>query len=688
MEEAKKLVRPSGFQWVKNHVTTGNFDRALAVLTSKEKVSLNFSDSSRAVLQKNSKAATWREELMKQGTTREFSLTFQEVLLAMADNRDQAQKILTEIESKFESIDGKLDEIDKDAADAKARAEKLQASGPDGLFVAKSITGNVLPVVLGEDGKPGMIAQGRALARRDFIQAWDKYAEPSERLIGDVNKVLGAGEEARRSVLPTLTEADNTLRSHGVKTEWAFAEAKELSDRLEQIANTAVRTSVDKDLQALTPDLRKFGEHVTTVVKHDARHQESLGTVGKADAEIAKARQEITAALQQAGAFKAGTPEGALREPTRDPSTRIADANHALDAVRGRLSVGDTSVTDTQLQRVDGQTREALSLVSQTREGLKAYAPTLKERQERTLAAEKSIDAKYTPSLSNIQKTFDAAVQRLVAAEAGAGNTVADNIDEARKLLVEAHEITDRGIGNFDKARILTAMSDLGEADGVLKAAQAQLDGVTAAERLLAEKQTACEKELAAMDQRFVATRQHVKQSFVREKSPELLTQAEPKLEVAHRAVGKAPRNPFEARTALEAAEAARRAVEAAVDYDRQQIETAKSSIASADSAIKRAGERITHASQQSWRYSSSAGEVTDKVTSEDLAAAHAALVPAGLSVEAARKQLDQKEYENSTKSATDSKTAADSAFRGADAAIATANGRFEKAKACVQAME
>lgn len=93
-EASERVDSKSALNWVSPH----NYNKALALLTQEdERVRFSLSDPSRAVMEGSDKARSWKEELLKRGASREYEKSLYEILLAMAEKRDNAQELLNRL---------------------------------------------------------------------------------------------------------------------------------------------------------------------------------------------------------------------------------------------------------------------------------------------------------------------------------------------------------------------------------------------------------------------------------------------------------------------------------------------------------------------------------------------------------------------------------------------------------------
>ncbi len=717
-QEARSLIDAGGMGRVKNLFLTGNFKKAERLLTDpEEKLTFSFNDSSRKVIEKGSHADTWRQQLLERGTSREFTQSFQEVLQAMADNRDEAKAQLEELDKKGSEIKGFIDRVDADSAAVLSRATTLKdgkvpvaqeqvslkaAAGAtrekypqkpasalletskfptpetDKSFTAPSVVDNLLPKVRADKAGGGLLARGRELSDRNFISAWDDFTVPAERLTKEAGQLVDLGVQGRASLLPTVAAADAYLQPNGVQTKWAHDASAALSDRLNETANKAVRTSAAGEIGQLSSDLHALEQRVDRIVEQDYERREiSPNLIQDAETDVATARTEVAAQLQGFGVFKSGKPEQVLTEPGLNPTDRTRGSHDHLGKVKPQLDVGDVGKAGQHLQAVRSLSAEAHQLVADTRAAVKSYHGTLDERQKRTASTTDSIRSTYQPSLDRIKSTYEGVVTRLVARELNMGDDVGDNVKQAQSDIADAQRQTSSAIAHFDKAQVLTARDELNGADGSLKSAQRQLDDVPKAEKHLAQKQAGVEGELRSLEGRFGSTRSHAGEHYVRSHAKSLLSQAESALRTADRAVNVAPKNPYTAGDSLGVAESSRVECERAIEADHRAYNEAASAISSAESEVSSARSRIHSLGNESWSFSNRCGSAHTSVGS--VQSALSALSGAESEIGQARSLLSSQRYEDAESVANRVSSSCSSAIGIAESIVSSARAEHDR---------
>lgn len=619
MAEAEALIQGHRLT---NLFLTVNYKRAIALLTDPEtQLTFGLQDSTRTALIRGSSAESWRQTLLNQDTSRLISKSLKDVLLAMADNRDAATELLQEITSKDHTIAQYLTQVETEAKALKPQIQVLQeqveldlidgsgnGSGHSGertaqqpaypssqtsaipsapVFQLEAVTDNLLPMILADPDKGGLVARGREMMQCDPVRAWDEVGDLAHRMTQDAAAIVAVAQYARANLVPTLHQARHALEPYHVYTAWAYEEQHRLSEDLEAIANTAIRVPIAERLQQTKQAIAALEVRIHQAVSQDQQRREVCPPlIAAATRAVAQARQEIHDALKRAGVFTQGTVQQVLREPEHDPSESIAAAQTHLEAIQPCLSRGDTDTAESHLTQIKTLTQDAHDLIEATRTALKDYAATLQERQQRTHAIRASIDSIYRPTLARIQGTYDAEVLMLVAPEVNAGTTIADNIDLAQNLLLKVDALTQSAQTHYQKAYLLTSSALLNEADRVLNGAQHQLDAIATAETRLDQHQQQVAADLTALTEALKQLQTSAQAVYVRPPSLQRVEQTVAAFSKAQTQVHQQPYHPYRSQTLLTETEQSRTEAEQAIATDQQAYEEAIAAIRSAERAI------------------------------------------------------------------------------------------------------
>lgn len=694
LAEAETLINGKGLGGkIKNLFLKGNYQKAIDLLKldqGGQALQFDTRDSTRAVMEEGSKAADWRDQILKAGSSRQFEKTLRDVLLTMAENYDSAKSLHEQIEHKNAKITNYLGATEEEAKSVQATALQLQTAGQaDGMFVAPSITEHLLETVLADEKGGGLVAKGRSVGTTDPVRAWNDFGDPAKRMTTNAKQALELASEARSSLLPTIQGADEALHPHGVKTEWAHDQKKSLSEELDDIATKAVRTDVSGDISSLKKNVFTLESRVKTVVDQDhTRREVSPKKIASAKDDVASTRQQVFTDLQAMGAFRKGSADQILREPERDPSDRTADADQNLADIKPMLDVGNIEQAGTHIENIENLTQDAHRLARETREALVAYPKTLDERQGRHTAITGSVKKTYAPSMERIKAGYVPKVMQQVAQDVGAGDTLADNITDANSLLDRANKSTLSAVGNFDRAYLLTSRDELNSADADMVNAQKNLDSVTQAEALLAKKQGEAESELSSLRTRMGRTQSNAGQHFVRSKALNLFSQAQAELGSAGKTVNHAVKSPYDAHSELAKAENLRQQTESAIAADQRAYEAAKSEIASAGGQIATATAMVSSAS--GWSDSTHvSGHGTVSTSIGSLRSAKTSLTTAAATLATAQAALGSKNFEEAERLASSASSQAGSAYTYASSALSSAkrehSSKVSSAKAEVQ---
>lgn len=424
LEESRNLIENGGLG---NWFFTGKYDQAIGYLTdSEQKLAFSFLDSARKVIEEDSKANTWRDELQKSQGSRVFEKSLEEVLTVMADKTRSAEGRLHDIEEKSSKVVTYLDQVQGQASEvAKGYKELQEAAGESPYFTLEAGTEVLLPRVLGNAQEGGLVAQGRERSARNFVAAWDDYAKPAERLTQEAAQILEVGKEARSGLVPTLEAADAVLNPRGIETGWAHQQAEALSERLDDTANLAMRKGTEQELKALQADLGQLRSHISKVVQVDEQRVAAVEVIDKTEKMVAQARQEIVDSLHASGTFEGKEAGDVLRVEKRDPSGWIAEARQHLQGADNALDQGKTEPAQREIATSDELDKSVHQLIQVTREATGAIAGLSKHLAGPTEKAVKGADQALNPHqvetgwaharYDELLKTLDRAAEVMMA---------------------------------------------------------------------------------------------------------------------------------------------------------------------------------------------------------------------------------------------------------------------------------
>ena len=523
MAEAETLIRARS---PLSQFRTANADRAIALLCdAKTQLSFGPEDSARAVMTQGSSAESWQQRVLAQGSSRRFAKSFQDVMLAMAENRDAATALLEEITTKEQGISQYLAQIETDATALTSRTQALQNA--DRPFRLEAATQALLPLVLGPVEQGGLVARGRAVMVQDPVSAWDEFGDPAQQKTQAAAAIVAIAENARMTLMPTLDQARQALAPHQVQTDWAIEQQQALSDELEAIARSAMAHPITDPLYTLEQRIHELASRIKQIVRQDqARRETCLNLIATATQSVAYARQEIYNRLQQSGAFSQGTVQQVLRETERDPTERIQAAQSHLDQVKPCLDQGDSAAAETHLTQVRTLTRSAHDLIEATRSALESYDATLQERQQRTEAIHTSIASTYQPILDQLVRHYVPEALEQVAAEVASGSTVANNIGLAHNLLEKTRTLLREAQVSYSQANLLASRDQLGDADRLLKGSAYQLEAITLAQTTLSQHQQQTKADAVALHESLTQLEASAQLKYVRQPSQKKVEQA------------------------------------------------------------------------------------------------------------------------------------------------------------------
>ncbi|MCA9797051.1 MAG: hypothetical protein KC910_34815, partial [Candidatus Eremiobacteraeota bacterium] len=241
-ESAELIESKSMVNWF----SPRNYDKALALLTNEdERVRFNLSDPSRAILDGSDEARSWKEELLKRGASREFEKSLYEILLAMAEKRDNANVLVDKL--------ALLEALEK--ARASGQGDRFQACLDGIAQVRASIESGTADVAAAKkqelrDARTGVVtrmqsawlrpaeialkeAAGLLVSAEDRLRASDIH--PAEE------RIEQAGDEVDKAG-KTVSDAGQKLRDlHASQVQQERLEAARRAEEARQRAEEARR---------------------------------------------------------------------------------------------------------------------------------------------------------------------------------------------------------------------------------------------------------------------------------------------------------------------------------------------------------------------------------------------------------------------------------------------------------------
>lgn len=671
--EAKSMIVGKTIgQRLQNMFLRRNFDNAIDLLTNEGRtLPFDLTDSKNVSLEDGSPAAKYRERLLESVVAQPHQQSLLEILDKMGAQATGNEQLTKTIDQKKNEVSGYLDSVQKEAEQVREHSLKLQKDGEqDNLFTAPSVTRRLLPTVLGEEGRPGLIQRGHEVKFKDPVRAWDEFGNTAKRMATEGEQIFEVGTYSRENLLPALATADEALHPYDVKTDWAHSRKDELSLDLDRTGEKAVKEPVSEHVAEIKKNVAALQSRVETVVEQDHERREvSPKLISDAESDVDTARQGLSDALKAAGVFANGKPDQVLREPDRDPTDLTRKSHEDWEAIKPQLDTGNIEQAGIHLENIRQQTAGAHQLVKESREALKSYTPTAEERRTRRDNITASIGETYADSLKRIQGGYTPNAQKVVAAEVNQPGVtskvgiVGDYLKTAQTELDTSGSLNSQAQGNYERAYLLTSRDQLIESDKQLKQAQADLDSITTAEKALAQHQKEAEAEQAALQQRLAGTTSNATAQYVRSKAKNLLSQAKSDMTGAVSAVAAKPADPYVAKQALAAVENLRTQSESAISADHRAFDSANASISSAASAISSAQSEINSVSGKSWStYVSDFGSVHHSVSSSDLSGARSTLNNAESQLSSARSKMGSQDYEDADSQADRARSTANSA--------------------------
>ncbi len=663
--EAGDLVEGKGVTGkLKNTFLTGNFDRAIGLLTNPEqKLPFSAGDTARVVMEKDSQAATWREQIMAAGTSKTYEKSLNEVLEQIEQRRALAEGQHQQLETKTEHIVQYMAGLTTRLESATARSAELVKEG--GPFSGAEIGKALLPAARADmDAK-----SNDPVHTYDELQKGSKLGESAGRMVGEAEALLKFAGDTRVKLLPALDQARGAVS--GISLDWADATSAGLSGRLDEAAKKATRDSAAEEIKALGDEVAGLMKNLTRVAGLDGDRRGAATTeLGAVNGEVKTTREELTAGLQQLGLFKAG---GDLM-PETNPST--GQARILLDQTGPLLSKGSLDSAAESLDGMRGHLKDARGVMADYKAALAEYPGTLADRQSRHAALTSEVAA----SFGRLDQGYAAAVQPQAARDVKAGETLSGCVSSCEASLGKASTETSAGVAHADHGELLASRRDFVAADGSLRAAAEQVDFLHAAEKLLASLQQGCEADLGALTTRLSGLTERSASVYVRAAAKELLAQANAQLEKAREFVGAQPQDPYAARVELEKARELQNRTEQTMNADQQIFDQATAMIARSGQEIATANTDVEAAAVKKWSTNVTGfGGVAHAVDASTLATAREQLATARTQHASAESSMPGQKYEEALKDATASSGSATGSSGSSASVVARFKAEYDK---------
>ncbi len=583
LSEARELIE--GHK-LKNAFSTANYDRALSILTDPEqKLAFGSTDTARVVLEKDSQAATWRDQILATGSSRVYEKSMLEVLDQIEQRRQQAEANHEELESKQEHIVSYLAGLNTRLEQAtQVSGELVKAGGP---FAAGAVAESLLPAA-----RADMEAKSNdPVYAYDELKKGSKLGESAGRMVGEAEALLAFAGQARSRLLPALETAQSQVQ--GIDLGWARQASDQLSARLDTAARAATKDSAAEEIKALTDGVSDLVAHLHKTVELDQdRRGAAPRELAQVEAAVEAARLELTAGLQQLGLFRQGTPDRVLAEKDHEVNSFTGQGALLLKQAGPLLSKGSLESAGESLDGLRAMLGQARERVEKTRQALAEYPATSAER----LSRHEKLGSEVEQSFERLNQTYAPEVQPLVAREIHSGENLAGCVELSGSSLARAMDWIKTAQKNADQAHLLEARQDLERSAEELGVSAGQLALLQRAESVLAGRQTRAEGELASLTRELEGLQTRSSAVYVRSAARELLSQAQAQLAEAGEKVARQPRDPYSAQQALDETRAVRQRTEQTMDADQQIYQAAGAAIERAAGDIGTAARDLSQA--------------------------------------------------------------------------------------------
>ncbi|MGE0488126.1 MAG: hypothetical protein AB7S38_02805 [Vulcanimicrobiota bacterium] len=686
LAESRQLIEPNS---PRNLFTSGNFHQAIGLLTDPEqRLPFSFEDSARAVMEKGSRAESWREELERRGASREFEKSLFEVLGEADKAGGQAKKVLAEIDNFKTGAQTGLAKLETTGGEVSKRAEELEKEAEqDKLFPLPSVREDLLARVL--DSERGLLPRGRALEPSDPVRVVHEFVEPGAQMLEQATKILNAGQALRGTLGDSTRRLHDAFGKAEISTEWADTSLAQLASRLDDTADKAPRVEPEKEIEQVRQQGFEVNRQFEQALRLEFQRQKVEDTqVGQVEAKIAETRRQMADQLHELGVFQQGTAEGVLREEGSDPDRLLDDSKAQLGSVKQLLGKGKVAEADRALEKVAGNSTGAEAILSDAKAALQAYPTQRKSKDEKASLLAQEVGSLYTPALERMQAEYAPEAVTRAAGQVGSGETFEDDIPAALETLGVADQQLGGVTQELDQAHVLAARNGLILVGETLEKAERQLKPLTEGVQVLDQAWGEAVKGCHGVEDQLTPTLALLQQDYVRTPVRELAEGTRQAVELASQAIEAAPHDPYRAMEAIGQAQGALARVRDSVASEGNLRDRAVSAIANAEKAIARADKAIQEAAQQSWSWSNAFGKASAAVDEADLARAKQLLAAAAALLPGAQPKLDAQDYEGAAEQANSVIAEVEKAEQESDSVVDRARASFDSQKSKLEAKQ
>ncbi|MGE0493156.1 MAG: hypothetical protein AB7S38_28350 [Vulcanimicrobiota bacterium] len=235
-EASERVDSKSALNWVSPH----NYNKALALLTKEdERVRFSLSDPSRAVMEGSDQARSWKEELLKRGASREYEKSLYEILLAMAEKRDNAQELLDRL-ALLEALE---------RAKASGNGDRFQACFDSIASVRASLENTAADINTAKGSQ--LVDVGNSVT----TTMASSEIQPAETALGQGQQALAAAENSLRQ--NQVDQGEEHVQEARAKNNEAKAGIRSANDALKERHDNVV-AAVEEQARQRAEEARRY----------------------------------------------------------------------------------------------------------------------------------------------------------------------------------------------------------------------------------------------------------------------------------------------------------------------------------------------------------------------------------------------------------------------------------------------
>lgn len=583
LDEARKLIWPSGpAKWM-NVVTGWRYEKALQVM-SRAKVRFDADgDLARALRGESLRGGELEDIWQGAREVRRESRTFQELVQELNTRATRVDAVVQQIKncsqnasSSLEVLRTRIERLDH------AASEFETMTGSDESCSLPALRDALLPALENTHARMLEIAGADPVAAVENTDAAEAILQQSEESLEQIMRVLS-------DAIPQLRGARAQLESNEVPSPWVEQRIAALFRDCDRYFAALARKESSAEKPALFDAAAKTLEAAGRALEiARSRSEAGLPQCARLRAEVASERASLA---NQLGIDAAQL----LLEDDANPEDYIRRAERNFDETLASLAEGNLDEAFTLVSNAHAELDSASRILADTRAALARY----NERRTATKSRITELLATTLPAHRDLLTELEQYSERALSRDAeiqGPSRSIRDNVDEATTQTRAAEERVTSAESHYRSGHILESDHELELANSMLDLAAAQLRELRDRRALLQEIESTNRERKHRLEILESELERSRFESFVTHATGDKLLEAGAALRAATKDPQGTRKDPFDRARRLDEAQALLHAARSGIDADRAARAEARRSHELARDMHRRLDERCREA--------------------------------------------------------------------------------------------